>query len=99
MTVWHTSRFGLLLAAVLTAFMVPGVAPATETRPVAGAGATIVVVPLEPPPLIFMPGIELEHALAANTGAALSYAGADATAEAGRALYVLSRESRSASEP
>jgi hypothetical protein len=83
-------RRWLLLPVMLVASIGAGVAHAEDAAAGAAAGPAIVVVPLEPPPLTFMPGIRLEHALAANTGAALSYAGAEATAEAGRALYVVS---------
>jgi hypothetical protein len=50
----------------------------------------IVIVPLESPPLTFGPGIDAEQALAANTGAGLSWAASEAVAEAGRTLFAIS---------
>ena len=57
----------------------------------AGSGpGAIVLVPLEPPPLTFGPGIDAEQALAANVSAGLSYATSPSVAEAGRALFAIS---------
>jgi hypothetical protein len=79
-----------MLTMVLAASITPVLVYAEDVRPAVGAGGVIVVVPLEPPPLVFAPGIKVEHALAANTGAGLSYASGQAAAEAGRALFVVS---------
>jgi hypothetical protein len=73
------------LAALVVATLQPGAASAgTE-----GTGA-IVIVPLESPPLTFGPGIDAEQALAANTGATLSWSASEAVAGAGRTLFAIS---------
>jgi hypothetical protein len=50
----------------------------------------IVIVPLEPPPLVFGPGVDVGAALASHAGAGMSYSLSETTAQAGRALWVLS---------
>ena len=50
----------------------------------------IVIVPLEPPPLTFGPGVDLGAALGSHVGAGMSYSLSETTAQAGRALWVLS---------
>lgn len=65
-------------------------AHAGEPSAAARAPGAIVIVPLEPPPLTFGPGINPELALAANTGAALSWTSSEAVAEAGRTLFAIS---------
>lgn len=65
-------------------------AQAAEPSISAPGAAAIVIVPLEPPPLRFGPGIDAGQVLAANAGATLSWASSEAVAEAGRALFVIS---------
>ena len=77
------------LLAVLTLAVLPAADAVTgvaEQAPESG----IVIVPLESPPLTFGPGIHAEQALAANTGAGLSWAASEAVAEAGRTLFAIS---------
>jgi hypothetical protein len=50
----------------------------------------IVIVPLEAPPLTFGPGVDVEAVVASNIGAGMSYSLGDATAQAGRTLWLLS---------
>jgi len=82
---------GLPLLSVL-AFALPATTTihAGEASPAGGGPGTIVIVPLESPPLTFGPGIDAEAALAANTGAALSWSTGEAVAEAGRTLFLFS---------
>lgn len=79
----------LLLAAALM-LAAPVAAHAAEPPPSTPVAGAIVIVPLEPPPLTFGPGINPEQALAANTGAGLSWSSSEAVAEAGRTLFVIS---------
>lgn len=83
-----TSAFMLTL--VLAASCVPTHVHAKDAGSAVGAGTAIVIVPLEPPPLTFGPGVDVGAALASNVGAGMSYSLSETTAQAGRALWVLS---------
>jgi hypothetical protein len=74
----------MLVLMVTSALQAGAASPGTD-----GPGA-IVIVPLESPPLTFGPGIDAEQALAANTGAGLSWAASEAVAEKGRTLFAIS---------
>lgn len=79
---------GLLLAVLMLALV-----PAADAAGASGIRVQergIVIVALEPPPLTFGPGIDAEQALAANTGAGLSWSASEAVAEAGRTLFAIS---------
>ena len=80
---------GLSLLAMLMLAMVPA-ADAAGGLAEQARESGIVIVPLESPPLTFGPGIDAEQALAANTGAGLSWAASESVAEAGRALFAIS---------
>lgn len=77
----------LVTVLALYAMTVPHAAAPSPSAP--GAGA-IVIVPLEPPPLTFGPGIDAGQVLVANTGTALSWASSESVAAAGRTLFVIS---------
>lgn len=53
-------------------------APASGPSPATPSAGVLVIVPLEAPPLTFGPGINAEQALAATTGAALSWSASEA---------------------
>jgi len=89
MTVAVAVRARGLLLAVLMLALVP-VADAARASGIQVQERGIVVVALEPPPLTFGPGIDAEQALAANTGARLSWAASEVVAEAGRTLFAIS---------
>jgi hypothetical protein len=65
-------------------------ADTSDAASTAAEKGTLVIVPLEAPPLTFGPGLDAEAVLAANTGAGLSWAASEAVAEAGRTLFVVS---------
>jgi len=78
---------------VLLAVLMLALGPAVDAARASGIqiqGRGIVIVPLEPPPLTFGPGVDVGTALASNVGAGMSYSLGDATAQAGRALWVVS---------
>ena len=78
----------LMLAVLMLALV-----PAADAAGAAGVHAQergIVIVPLEPPPLTFGPGVDVGAAVASNVGAGMSYSLSDTTAQAGRALWVVS---------
>jgi hypothetical protein len=78
------------LSIVASALLATTTIHAGEASPAGGGPLAIVIVPLESPPLTFGPGIDAEAALAANTGAALSWSASEAAAEAGRTLFLFS---------
>lgn len=73
----------LMLAVLPAADAVGGVVEQARER-------GIVIVPLEPPPLTFGPGVDVGAALGSHVGAGMSYSLSETTAQAGRALWVLS---------
>jgi hypothetical protein len=87
MNVGSVFRGQSLLAVVLAASVAPMLVHAEDAF---SAGAAIVLVPLEPPPLTFGPGVDVGAALASNVGAGMSYSLSETAAQAGRALWVLS---------
>jgi len=89
MTVAVAVRARGLLLAVLMLALVP-VADAARASGIQIQERGIVIVPLEPPPLTFGPGVDVGTALASNVGAGMSYSLGEATAQAGRALWVVS---------
>ena len=82
-------KLKLLTVTALVLFAMTA-APAAGPSPATPSAGVIVIVPLESPPLTFGPGINPEQALAANTGAGLSWSSGEAVAEAGRTLFVIS---------
>jgi uncharacterized membrane protein len=79
---------GLLLAVLMLALV-----PAADAARASGIQIQergIVIFPLEPPPLTFGPGVDVGAALASHVGAGMSYSLGEATAQAGRALWVVS---------
>jgi hypothetical protein len=78
------------LLSTLLALLVMSALPAGASSPGTDGPGAMVIVALESPPLTFGPGIDAEQALAANTGAGLSWAASESVAEAGRALFAIS---------
>lgn len=77
-----------LLAMLMLAVLPAADAAGSVTEQARARG--ILIVPLEPPPLTFGPGVDVDAALASHVGAGMSYSLSETTAQAGRALWVLS---------
>lgn len=87
---WRTIVSGRPFVLALLALVLVPVAAGAGNVAAQARERGIVIVPIEPPPLTFGPGVDVGAALASHVGAGMSYSLSEATAQAGQALWVLS---------